>query len=172
MQSHINFTEVTHITAHTDGSCGGCHGGWGVVISYHKGDELLHSKDISDGEVWSTNQRMELSAAIGALKVIYIHDNLPAATPVTIISDSEYLVKGMTEWLCNWKRNNWFNSAKKPVKNPDLWHELDKLAAGRDLTWQWVRGHSGNALNERADALAANARNKFNEDFINDKIAM
>lgn len=130
---------------YTDGACRGNPGpgGWGV---------LLLSKDrereICGGEPATTNNRMELTAAIRGLAA------LKRRCSVTIYTDSTYLHKGIDEWLANWKRRGWKTSARKPVKNEDLWRELDRLASQHDVRWCWVRAHAGNPGNERADALA------------------
>ena len=139
------------ICAYTDGSCLGNpgRGGWGV---YAMVDGEENSWDGSDPN--TTNQRMELMAAIKALEF------LPEGRPLTIHSDSQYVVRGITEWITNWKRNGWRNAQGKPVANQELWKCLDALADGRDIEWQWVRGHAGNPGNERANRLAeAAARN-------------
>lgn len=105
-------------------------------------------REICGGEPATTNNRMELTAAIRGLEA------LKRRCVVTIYTDSEYVRKGIDEWLANWKRRGWKTAAKKPVKNEDLWRELDKAAAQHEVTWRWVRGHAGNAGNERADELA------------------
>jgi len=133
------------VTAYTDGACSGNPGpgGWGVWLRY---DE--HEKELCGGENHTTNQRMEMQAAIEALKAL----KQPCA--ITIISDSSYLVKGMTEWIHNWKKTGWKNSQKKAVANQELWQQLDTLATVHRVKWQWIKGHAGHAGNERADELA------------------
>jgi ribonuclease HI len=136
------------VEAFTDGACSGNPGpgGWGVVLRYGK-----HEKELSGGETETTNQRMELTAAIEALRAI------KRPCRVTIYSDSKYVVQGMTEWIHNWKRNGWKNASKKPVANAELWQELDRLAAKHRVAWRWVKGHAGHPENERADELACQA---------------
>ncbi|MDQ6964052.1 MAG: ribonuclease HI [Mariprofundales bacterium] len=133
------------VIAYTDGACSGNPGpgGWGALLRYNG-----HEKEICGGAAESTNQRMEMQAAIEALKAL----KEPCA--ITIISDSSYLIKGMTEWIHNWKRKGWRNSQKQPVANQDLWQQLDTLATTHQVTWQWIKGHAGDEGNERADALA------------------
>jgi len=130
---------------YTDGACRGNPGpgGWGVLL-LSKGRE----REICGGEPHTTNNRMELTAAIRGLAA------LRRRCRVTIYTDSEYVRKGIDEWLANWKQRGWKTAAKKPVKNEDLWRELDDLAAGHDIAWHWVKGHAGNAGNQRADELA------------------
>jgi len=133
------------IHAFTDGACSGNPGpgGWGVLLRSGQ-----HEKELFGGTPQSTNQRMELQAAIEALKA------LKRPSQITIHSDSKYVVVGMTEWLPDWKRRGWKTAAKKPVANLDLWQELDALALIHRVKWQWVKGHSGHPENERADELA------------------
>jgi len=135
----------TVIEAFTDGACSGNPGpgGWGVWLRYGK-----HEKDLCGGEAHSTNQRMELQAAIEALKA------LKKPSKITIYSDSKYVIQGITEWISGWKKRGWKNSAKKDVSNQDLWQQLDKLNEQHEVTWQWVKGHAGHEGNERADELA------------------
>lgn len=129
----------------SDGACKGNPGvgGWGALLKYG-----AHTKEIFGGEVNTTNNRMELLAVIEALKM------LKRPCVVVVHTDSQYVQKGMNEWIENWKRRNWRTANKKPVKNADLWQELDALAQQHQLSWQWVRGHAGDPGNERADDLA------------------
>lgn len=129
----------------SDGACKGNPGvgGWGALLKYG-----AHTKEIFGGEVNTTNNRMELRAVIEALKM------LKRPCVVVVHTDSQYVQKGMNEWIENWKRRNWRTANKKPVKNADLWQELDALAQQHQLSWQWVRGHAGDPGNERADDLA------------------
>lgn len=129
----------------TDGACLGNPGpgGWAVLLRY-KGSE----KELAGGEPATTNNRMELKAVIEGLKAL----NRPCK--VIVATDSQYVQKGMSEWLAGWKRKNWRTADKKPVKNADLWQELDALTAGHDIVWTWVRGHDGHPENERVDQLA------------------
>lgn len=133
------------VTIYTDGACRGNPGpgGWGVVLQY--GD---HCKELYGGVAATTNNRMELTAVIEALQV------LKRPCRIVLKSDSKYVLQGITEWLPNWKQRGWRTAAKKPVLNVDLWQSLDQLAAGHTIDWQWVRGHSGEPGNERADQLA------------------
>jgi len=133
------------IIAYTDGACSGNPGpgGWGVWLRCGE-----HEKELCGGEAHTTNQRMEMQAAIEALKA------LKRPSSITIVSDSSYLVKGMTTWIHNWKKRGWKNSQKKPVANQELWQQLDTLATTHQIQWQWVKGHSGHEGNERADELA------------------
>ncbi len=136
--------EVVEI--HTDGACSGNPGpgGWGAVLCYRG-----HEKELYGGEAaQTTNNRMELMAAIRAL------ESLTRPVPVRLHTDSTYLRNGVTRWLPRWKRNGWQTAAKQPVKNADLWQRLDAAVERHDVDWRWVKGHAGNAGNERADALA------------------
>ncbi|MFF7708487.1 ribonuclease HI [Pseudomonas sp. NPDC007930] len=133
------------IEIYTDGACKGNPGpgGWGALLVY-KGVE----KELWGGETSTTNNRMELTAAIRALEA------LKRECAVTLVTDSEYVMKGIREWMPNWKKRNWHTAAKQPVKNADLWKLLDEQVNRHQVTWQWVRGHNGHHGNERADALA------------------
>jgi ribonuclease HI len=133
------------VIIHTDGACSGNPGpgGWGAILSF--GD---HEKELNGGEPATTNNRMELTAAIAALETL----KRPCA--VDLYTDSEYLRKGITAWIHNWKRNGWRTADKKPVKNDDLWKRLDAALARHQVHWRWVKGHAGHAQNERADELA------------------
>ncbi|WP_185236151.1 ribonuclease HI [Teredinibacter franksiae] len=129
----------------SDGACKGNPGpgGWGVLLR-HEGKE----KSLYGGEAQTTNNRMELLAAIEGLGA------LKETCEVVLTTDSQYVRKGITEWITNWKRNNWRNAAKKPVANKDLWQALDEQAQRHKITWKWVKGHSGHRENEIADQLA------------------
>ncbi len=133
------------VVIYTDGSCKGNPGpgGWGAWLASGE-----HSRELFGGEPQTTNQRMELTAAIQALSAL----RKPCA--VVLYTDSLYVLKGITSWIAGWKRNGWQNSAKQPVKNADLWRALDAATAPHDIDWRWVKGHSGDPGNERADALA------------------
>ena len=133
------------VVIHTDGACSGNPGpgGWGAVLAY-KGRE----KELSGGEALTTNNRMELMAAISAL------ESLKRPCAVDLYTDSQYLRLGVTQWLPNWKARGWRTADKKPVKNEDLWRRLDEAQARHQITWHWVKGHAGHAENERVDALA------------------
>jgi len=132
----------------TDGACSGNPGpgGWGVVLRF--GDE---ERQLSGGESDTTNNRMELLAAIRAL------ETLKRRCRVVVTTDSQYVMKGVTEWMPVWKRNGWRTSSKKPVRNQDLWTELDELLSAHEVSWEWVRGHTGHPENEQADYLARQA---------------
>jgi ribonuclease HI len=132
----------------TDGACSGNPGpgGWGAILRFN-GTE----KELSGAEALTTNNRMELMAAIAALEAL----TRPCA--VTLTTDSQYVKDGLTTWIHGWKRNGWKTADKKPVKNEDLWKRLDAAAARHKVTWQWVKGHAGHTENERADALARGA---------------
>lgn len=129
----------------TDGACKGNPGvgGWGVLLRHGQ-----HEKELYGGEPATTNNRMELMAVIQALKA------LKRRCRIVIHTDSQYVQKGMTQWLANWKQRGWRTAARQPVKNSDLWQELDALVQKHDVSWRWVRGHAGDPGNERADALA------------------
>lgn len=140
-----------HVEIFSDGACRGNPGpgGWGALLRY-KGREKL----LSGGEAHTTNNRMEMMAAIQAL------ESLRRPCKVRVTTDSQYLHKGITEWLARWKRSGWKTADKKPVKNADLWQRLDQALAGHKVEWHWVRGHSGHPENERADQLATQAIDK------------
>jgi len=133
------------VVIHTDGACSGNPGpgGWGAVLEY-KG----MTKEISGGETLTTNNRMELTAAIKAI------NSLKKDGKIELHTDSTYVRDGITKWLTGWKRNGWKTAARKPVKNQDLWRELDEAITRHQITWKWVKGHSGNPGNEKADELA------------------
>lgn len=133
------------VKAYTDGACSGNPGpgGWGVVLQF--GD---HERELKGGESDTTNNRMELTAAIEALKA------LKEPCHIALTTDSTYVKDGITKWLSNWKRNGWKTAAKKPVKNQDLWQQLEDCVAQHTVEWLWVKGHSGHPENERADTLA------------------
>lgn len=133
------------VTIYTDGACSGNPGpgGWGAILRYADRERLL-----SGGEADTTNNRMELMAAIRSL------ESLTRPCEVDLHTDSEYLRKGISEWLANWKRRGWKTAAGKPVKNADLWRRLDEANRRHRVDWHWVKGHSGHPDNERADALA------------------
>ena len=134
---------------YTDGACSGNPGpgGWGAVII----DEENNQIELSGSEKSTTNNRMELLAPIKALKKIKKEAN------ITIFTDSTYLKNGITEWIKKWEINGWKSANKKPIKNKDLWQELNKLTQKKDIVWKWVKAHAGNPLNELADQLATKA---------------
>ena len=139
------MTELPEVEIFTDGACRGNPGpgGWGVLL--RTGNK---EREVSGGEALTTNNRMELTAAIRALEA------LQRRCRVSLYTDSQYVRDGITAWLPDWKRRGWRTSDRKPVRNQDLWQRLDELAAGHDVKWHWVRGHAGHPENERADALA------------------
>ena len=143
--------------AYTDGACSGNPGvgGWGAVLLAEKNNKIIKRKEISGGVVDTTNNQMELVAAIETLKA------LKKYTEICIITDSNYVKKGITEWLPSWKKNNWKTSSKKEVKNRKLWEELEELVNRNKVDWLWVKGHAGNIENERADFLAREEINKI-----------
>ena len=145
------------LVAYTDGACSGNPGpgGWGALLIARENGEILKEKELSGGEADTTNNRMELLAAINALNA------MKKSSTMTIITDSSYVKDGITKWIVGWKRNGWRNSQKKPVKNEDLWKLLDKAAARHSVTWEWIKGHAGHAGNERADALARQGMEPF-----------
>ncbi len=136
---------MTAVEAYTDGACRGNPGpgGWGVILRSGS-----HEREFCGGELQTTNNRMELTAAIEALS------RLRRRCRVTLYTDSEYLRRGITEWLPRWKRRGWRTADRKPVKNDDLWRALDELAGRHEVEWRWVKGHSGHPENQRADDLA------------------
>lgn len=137
---------MTHrVTIFTDGACSGNPGpgGWGAILSFNG-----HEKELSGGEAQTTNNRMELLAAISALEA------LTRPCDIDLWTDSEYLRGGIMSWMKGWKRNGWKTADKKPVKNVELWQRLDEAAARHNVEWHWVKGHAGHEMNERADALA------------------
>ena len=142
------------IRIHTDGACRGNPGpgGWGVVLQHHKRSKTLHGY-----EAETTNNRMELTAVIEGLQA------LSRPCKVELLTDSKYVMQGMQEWIGQWKQNGWKTAAKKPVKNVDLWQQLDHQAQRHEITWQWVKGHSGVDGNELADRLANQAIDEEHE---------
>ncbi len=136
------------VTIYTDGACRGNPGpgGWGAILQY--GDR---EKELYGAEKDTTNNRMELMAAIRAL------EELKRPCDVTLTTDSQYVRKGITEWLPNWKKRGWKTADKKPVKNQELWQRLEKAAEKHKIHWKWIKGHSGHPENERADSLANQA---------------
>ena len=137
------MTEIVEM--YTDGACRGNpgKGGWGVLLRYGDVDKTIYG-----GELMSTNNRMEMTAVIKGLEA------LTRASHVLITTDSKYVLKGMTEWLSNWKARNWRTASKKPVQNVELWKQLDVLVSQHSVEWSWVKGHSGHTENEIADQLA------------------
>ncbi len=145
-------TERAKIQIYSDGACSGNPGpgGWGAILISGE-----HRKEINGGEKLTTNNRMELKAAISALEA------LKKKSDVDLWTDSNYVRQGITAWIHGWKRNGWKTADKKPVKNAELWQELDALRAKHDVTWHWLKGHAGHPENERADELARLAMAPF-----------
>ncbi|EFG31226.2 ribonuclease HI [Simonsiella muelleri] len=136
---------MSSVYLYTDGACKGNPGvgGWGALLRYGS-----HEKELYGGETHTTNNRMELTAIIAGLST------LTRPCEVVICTDSQYVKNGMESWIHSWKRNGWQTASKKPVKNEDLWKQLDEQVKRHQVTWTWVKGHSGHPENERADALA------------------
>ena len=139
---------MKRVEAFTDGGCRGNPGpgGWGAILRFGE-----HERELSGSEPETTNNRMELLAAISALEA------LSEPCHVVLTTDSTYVKDGITKWIKNWKANGWRTAAKKPVKNQDLWQSLDEQCSQHQVEWRWVKGHAGHAENERADALASEA---------------
>jgi ribonuclease HI len=145
MSKNANGADSELVRIYTDGACKGNpgRGGWGAILQMG-GEE----RELFGGEPQTTNNRMELTAVIRAL------EPLEPPCRIEVYTDSQYVQKGISEWLPDWKRRGWRTADKKPVKNVDLWQELDRLAGAHRIAWHWVKGHAGHPENERADALA------------------
>jgi ribonuclease HI len=143
---------IKKIEVFTDGACRGNPGpgGWGAILRYGQ-----HEKELQGAEPQTTNNRMELMAAIAAL------ESVKETCDVSVTTDSQYVRQGVTNWMANWKKNGWRTSDKKPVKNQDLWQRLDAASAQHNIEWHWVKGHSGHIENERCDTLANIAIDKL-----------
>jgi len=141
---------MPQLFVYTDGACSGNPGpgGWGVLMIARENGDIVKQRELSGGEKLTTNNRMELLAAISALEA------LTRASDVVVVTDSAYVKNGVTEWIHGWKRNGWRTSGRDPVKNVDLWQRLDTAQALHKVEWRWIKGHAGHAENERADALA------------------
>ena len=141
---------MPELCAYTDGACSGNPGpgGWGVLLQAKQADQVIKERKLCGGEADTTNNRMELLAAITAL------ETLERPSTITIVTDSAYVKNGVTGWIYGWKRNGWKTSNKKPVKNIELWQRLDSAQERHTVTWQWVKGHAGHPENEQADELA------------------
>lgn len=148
---------MADLFAYTDGACSGNPGpgGWGVLMRAVQGGRVVKERELKGGEADTTNNRMELLAAINAL------ETLARASDITIVTDSQYVKNGVTSWIHGWKRNGWKTSARKPVKNAELWQRLDEAQARHNVTWEWVKGHAGHPENERADELAREGMKPF-----------
>ncbi len=141
---------MPELFAYTDGACSGNPGpgGWGALLIAREGASVLKQRELQGGEADTTNNRMELLAAINALEA------LDRPSTLTVVTDSAYVKGGITGWMHGWKKNGWKTSTKKPVKNVDLWQRLDTAQTRHRVTWEWVKGHAGHPENEKADALA------------------
>lgn len=141
---------MSELFAYTDGACSGNPGpgGWGALLIARDGNTVVKQRELKGGEADTTNNRMELLAAIHALEAL----ERPSA--LTVVTDSAYVKGGITQWMFGWKKNGWKTSTRKPVKNEDLWRRLDAARTRHDVTWTWVKGHAGHPENEKADALA------------------
>ncbi|SFQ00779.1 ribonuclease HI [Roseivivax halotolerans] len=148
---------MAELFAFTDGACSGNPGpgGWGVLLQAKDGESVAKERELSGGESGTTNNRMELLAAINAL------ESLSRPSRITIVTDSAYVKNGVTGWIHGWKRNGWKTAAKKPVKNVELWQRLDEAQKRHDVSWEWVKGHAGHPENERADELARSGMAPF-----------
>lgn len=141
---------MPQLFAYTDGACSGNPGpgGWGALLIARDGTEVVKERELSGGEKLTTNNRMELMAAISALEALSRDSN------VIVVTDSAYVKNGVTQWIHGWKRNGWRTSGRDPVKNVDLWQRLDAAQMRHKVEWRWIKGHAGHVENERADALA------------------
>jgi len=141
----MGLSRMDNVTIYTDGACSGNPGpgGWGALMQFGE-----HERELKGGEGQTTNNRMEIFAAIAALEA------LKRPCKVNLHTDSTYLRDGITKWIINWKRNGWRTAAKKPVKNVDLWQRLEEAIQRHEIAWHWVKGHAGDPGNEAADALA------------------
>ena len=141
---------MPELFAYTDGACSGNPGpgGWGALLIARDGEAVLKERELKGGEALTTNNRMELMAAISALEAL----EKPSA--ITVVTDSAYVKNGIAGWIEGWKRNGWRTADRKPVKNEDLWRRLDEARARHRVRWEWIKGHAGHPENERADELA------------------
>jgi len=148
---------MPELYAYTDGACSGNPGpgGWGVLMVAKEGSSVIKTRDLSGGTVETTNNQMELTAAIMALEA------LEKPSKITIITDSSYVKDGITKWIFAWKKNGWKTAAKKSVKNEELWKRLENATQIHDVSWEWIKGHAGHLENERADELARNGMEPF-----------
>ena len=151
---------MAKLYAYTDGACSGNPGpgGWGALMLARDGERVIKERELKGGEAQTTNNRMELLAAIHALEA------LERDTEITVVTDSNYVKNGITAWIFGWKKNGWKNAAKKPVKNVELWQRLDAAQSRHQVTWEWVKGHAGHPENERADELARSGMAPFKQD--------
>ena len=146
-----------NLFAYTDGACSGNPGpgGWGVLLVAKKQEKIIKERELFGGQKNTTNNQMELLAAISALEA------LDRPSKLKIITDSSYVKNGVTQWLDNWKNNKWKTASKKPVKNAELWRRLDQARLRHEVIWEWVKGHAGHPENERADELARKGMEPF-----------
>ena len=146
-----------NLFAYTDGACSGNPGpgGWGVLLVAKTHQKIIKERELSGGQESTTNNQMELLAAISALEI------LDRPSKIKIITDSSYVKNGVTQWLENWKKNKWKTAARKPVKNAELWRRLDEAKSRHEVAWEWVKGHAGHPENERADELARKGMEPF-----------
>ena len=146
-----------NLFAYTDGACSGNPGpgGWGVLLVAKKQEKIIKERELFGGQKNTTNNQMELLAAISALEA------LDRPSKLKIITDSSYVKNGVTQWLENWKNNKWKTASKKPVKNAELWRRLDQARSSHEVIWEWVKGHAGHPENERADELARKGMEPF-----------
>ncbi len=159
VQNGFQCLPMLELLAFTDGACSGNPGpgGWGVVLQAKDGEKILRQRELNGGALQTTNNQMELTAAIEALETLTRNSN------ITIITDSVYVKDGITKWLSRWKQNGWRTAGKKPVKNLGLWRQLDTAQKRHSVTWQWVKGHAGHPGNERADFLARKGMELFKD---------
>lgn len=148
---------MPELYAYTDGACSGNPGpgGWGALLIARNGEEIVKERELNGGAAETTNNQMELLAAITAL------ETLSTPSRITIVTDSVYVKDGITKWIHGWKARGWKTAAKKPVKNEELWKRLDEATQKHDVTWEWVKGHAGHPENERADELARQGMEPF-----------
>ena len=146
-----------NLFAYTDGACSGNPGpgGWGVLLVAKNQNKIIKKRELFGGQEDTTNNQMELLAAISALEA------LDRPSKIKIITDSSYVKNGVTQWLENWKKNKWKTAARKPVKNAELWRRLDEAKSRHEVAWEWVKGHAGHPENERADELARKGMEPF-----------
>lgn len=158
-QNGFQFLRMPDLFAYTDGACSGNPGpgGWGVLLQAKKQKDVLKERTLKGGAAQTTNNQMELLAAIHAL------ETLERPSAITIVTDSNYVKNGISLWLKNWKKNGWRTAAKKPVKNAELWQRLDAACEPHRVVWQWVKGHAGHPENERADVLARQGMAPFKD---------
>ena len=146
-----------NLFAYTDGACSGNPGpgGWGVLLVAKNQNKIIKERELFGGQEDTTNNQMELLAAISALEA------LDRPSKIKIITDSSYVKNGVTQWMKNWKNNKWKTASKKPVKNAELWRRLDQARSTHEVIWEWVKGHAGHPENERADELARKGMEPF-----------